>query len=142
MNLVSADGPTGSTFHKSQCRAPIESLDISWVASITEEGVLAIGTLGSVTKLWLTGCDAVGSMTLIGLSQMEIRRSLISLALSYCPVRAEALFALLQRAAKLESLSLSAFACNIWEVGDYTQESINNLRALFPLVDIHSRTCG
>lgn len=142
VNLISCDGPTGKIFHRATCQAPIRNLDLSWVPSVTHDGVLAIATLSTVTHLVLNGCDKVCSNILHLFATSEIRHSLCSLSLSYCPERDETLFARLKRAPNVASLTLAEYTGNLWEMGEYTREGIEQLRNLYPLIDIRFRICG
>lgn len=138
--LVSCDGPTGAVFHKNICKAPIEMLDLSYVQTLTWEGLMAIGTLSTVSNLSLKGCDTISSNALHILNYSNIRLSLTGITLSYCPVRDSALNDLLKNAPKLRTLILAEHTANLWSTGEFTAAGIRKLRELYPLVNIRFLT--
>lgn len=139
--LVSCDGPTGVAFRPNVCTAPLETLDLSWVHTLNTDGVLAISTLVTLRHLVLTGCEAVSTLTLPAFTQTDIRLSLQSLSLPYCPVRDVDLFELLKRAPNLNELTLAEYTNNLWSTGDFTAAGIQQLRSMYPYVDIRFVTC-
>lgn len=138
--LVSCDGPTGAVFHKKLCKAPIEILDLSFVRTLTWEGLMAIGTLSTVSNLSLKGCDTISSNALRVLNSSNIRLSLTGITLSYCPVRDSALNEFLKNAPRLRTLILAEHTINLWSTGEFTAAGIQKLRELYPLVNIRFLT--
>lgn len=136
LSLVSCVGPTGGCFHGSVCVAPLATLDVSWVRTISEQGVLAISTLRTLKTLLFTGCDVVTTRLLERFAASLVCQSLVSISLSYCPVRDHALYELVRRAPHLRTLTLAEFTCNLWSTGEFTQGGVQRIQSAFPNVDV------
>lgn len=148
--LTSCDGPTGISFHKNVCISPLKLLDLTFVRSLSIDGLQAIGTLSTIETLILKGCDVVSTSSIKKLISSEhsshgnndgaLCQSLVSITLSYCPVKDSGLFSLLSNATKLTTLILAEHAANLWSTGEFTQAGIQTLREKFPHVQVRFLT--
>lgn len=134
--LISCDGPTGCIFDSRTCIAPLETLDLSYVHSLSDEGVTAIFTLRTVSNLVVKGCEAVSTASLLKFSASNIRLSLKSICLSYCSINDRALLHVLANAPNLQTLTLAEQTSNLWGTGEFTHTGVTTLRDTFPHVKI------
>lgn len=138
LELVSCHGLNGTVFHSNICSAPLRVLDISWVQSLSREGIRCIASLKTIEELVLTGCEIITSRSLriLASSQSQIRLSLTKISLSCCPVRDEALFDFVQATPNIKTIVLAQFSANLWPTGDFTAAGLNRLRLLYPKLTI------
>lgn len=136
LELVSCHGLNGTVFHPNICSAPLRVLDVSWVQSLSSEGIRCIATLKTIQELALTGCEILCSRSLRILASSQIRLSLTKISLSCCPVRDEALFDFVQGTPNIKTIVLAQFSANLWPTGDFTAAGLNRLRLLYPKLTI------
>lgn len=136
LSLPSCNGVTGSMFYESDVKAPLEFLDVSWVSTLTDEGVRAIAKISTIKELVLTGCNVVRRKSLQSFLNNDIRNSLEIIWLSYCPIPEDSLNDLLERTPNLRTLILAEDSGNIWGTGEFTPTVIHLLRNRFPEVSI------
>lgn len=136
LELASCHGLTGTAFHANTCIAPLRILDLSWVQSLTDEGVRAIASLKTIESLSLTGCEIICSRSLRIFASSPIRLSLTKICLSCCPVCDDALFDFVRAAPNIETVVLAQFTANLWPTGDFTAAGLNRLRLLYPKLTI------
>lgn len=136
LSLPSCMGVTGSMFYESNVKAPLEFLDVSWVHTLTDEGVRAIAQISTIKELVLTGCNVVRRRNLQSFLNNDIRNSLQTIWLSYCPIPEDSLADLLERTPNLRTLILAEDTGNIWGTGEFTPSVIHLLRNRFPKVSI------
>lgn len=123
-------------FQRGDIIAPLHFLDLSWVHSLTRDGVAAIANISTLKELVLTGIESVNGRTLRAFMTADVRLSLTSVYLSYCPLRDAALFELLGSAPNLTKLTLAESHGNLWATGNFTAAGIDELRRRFPHVQI------
>lgn len=136
LELASCHLLTGVAFRPDVCRAPLRVLDLSWIQTLTREGISAVSTLKTLRVLSVTGCEIMNSQSLHIMATSDIRLSLIEIRLSCCPVQDDALFDFLRAASKVKTLVLAQFTANLWPTGDFTIAGIERLRTRFPKVNI------
>jgi len=120
--------------------APLEFLDLSWVHTLTRDGVRLVARIPTLKEVVLMGCESVNMNTLGAFSSSPIRMSLSAINISYCPVRDDALLALLEHTPNLRTLTLAENTGNLWAVGDFTANGVEELRTMFPDVNIRFAT--
>lgn len=138
--LQRCDGLTGTMFGDGPCHAPLEVLDLSWVQTLTLDGVASIANVVTLKNVILKGCDAVMPESLTAFTKSNIRHSLKSICLAYCPISERALFKFLERSSNLTELVLAEYTGNIWMAGDFTDGFIAELRSIHPHVKIKFET--
>ncbi|KAI0564757.1 F-box-like protein [Gracilaria domingensis] len=134
--ILPSCGITGSMFRHSQRVAPIEELNLSWVHSLTQEGVEAVASIPTLKRLCLKGCDSVDNETLQAFFHSEVSKSLEVVSLAFCPISNRCLVSFLRCTPRMKELVLAENRGNIWPQGLYTQAGIDAIRAQFPYVKI------
>ncbi|PXF46377.1 hypothetical protein BWQ96_03876 [Gracilariopsis chorda] len=127
---------TGSMFLHAKRVAPLEKLDLSWVHSLTPEGVVAVANIVTLKTLCLKGCDAVNRESLNAFLNSDIRKSLRTVSFAFCPLRNQCLIDFLRRTPYLKELILAENRGNIWPQGLYTATGIHAIRLQFPHVNV------
>ncbi|CAN8062042.1 unnamed protein product [Agarophyton chilense] len=138
--ILPSCGITGSMFRHSRRVSPVEDLDLSWVHSLTPEGVQAVASIATLRKLCLKGCDVVDNESLQAFAQCDAAKSLEVVSLAFCPLDNNCLINFLRSAPRLKELVLAENRGNIWPQGLYTQAGIDTMRAQFPAVKISFTT--
>lgn len=123
-------------FQRDDITAPLQFLDLSWVHSLTRDGVTAIANISTLEEVVLTGIENVSGRTLRAFTTAEVRLSLTSINLSYCPLRDAALFELFASAPNLKKLTLAESSGNLWATGNFSTAGIEELRRMYPRVQI------
>lgn len=139
LSLASCGGVTGTLFDNNRL-APLEFLDLSWVRTLTHDGVRNVAAITTLKEVVLMGCESVTNKTFQAFSTLPVRLCLKSINISYCPVRDEALMQFLSNAPNLRRLTLAENTGNLWSVGDFTISGVEEMRSLFPYVDIRFTT--
>lgn len=140
LSLPSCTGLTGGMFAHEGNVAPLEFLDVSWVHTLTREGVRAIASVGTLKDLVLTGCEAVNTRTLRAFTMTDVRYSLTSICLSYCPLKDAALLELVRCSPNIRKLILAEATLNLWSVGNFTTNCIEEIKAKYPHVEVIFKT--
>ncbi|KAI0567019.1 hypothetical protein FGB62_5g543 [Gracilaria domingensis] len=127
---------TGSMFRQAKRVAPVEELDLSWMPSLTHDGVLAVAGLVTLKRLCLKGCKALNRHSLQAFLESDINKSLERVSFAFCPLDGGCLIKFLRYTPHLKQLVLASSRRNVWPQGHYTSEAIDSMREQFPNVNI------
>lgn len=137
LSLFGCKGLTGEMFaQESPIRAPLESLDLSWVLTLQSDGIRGIGRLGTLKRLMLSGCEQVTGAMLQIFCRSSLKKSMRYLSLSYCTVKNNDLDALVGALTKLETLVLAEQSGNLWSTGQFTGRGVVELQKRFPRLKV------
>lgn len=137
LELPSCHDLTGVVFRPEICKSPLRLLNLSWVQTLSREGIHAISTLTTVRILMVTGCDIMWSQSLLTLASSNLRLSLAELRLSSSFVYEEDIYQFLHASPKMKTLVLARSSnAYLWAVGGFAMSGIERLRASFPKVTI------
>lgn len=140
LSLLSCDGLTGTMFAAPGNKAPLEFLDVSWVHTLSRDGVRAIAQITTIKQLIMTGCEAVNNRTLRAFANSGIRCSLTEICLSYCPLKDVVLLELLRCSPNLRRLTLAESTFNLWSTGNFSNKCIDEIRSKYPYVEVVFKT--
>eukprot|EP00178_Gracilaria_changii_P005827 TRINITY_DN1993_c0_g1_i1.p1 TRINITY_DN1993_c0_g1~~TRINITY_DN1993_c0_g1_i1.p1 ORF type:complete len:282 (+),score=24.38 TRINITY_DN1993_c0_g1_i1:315-1160(+) len=134
--ILPSCGITGSMFRQAKRVAPVEELDLSWMPSLTHEGVLAVASVVTLKKLVLKGCNALNCASLQAFLESDVKQSLERVCFAFCPLDDGCIVNFLRCTPHLKELVLANNARNVWPQGQYTFEAIESMREEFPNVNI------
>lgn len=131
LSLYGCSKINGSAFGEPNRQAPMHILDLSFVHGLSHESLKLVSRLNTTEHLKLMGCNVLNHAGMTMLANGPIAKSLKSIALNFCPIDDRCLTSFIEAAPKLTKLTLAKHTENLWDTGQYTQLTIDNLSARF-----------